>query len=288
MMRTLSAELFHQSAALVGEGPSWDSDDGCLVWVDGPAGRVHQTEPDGNPRRYLDVGQHVGVALPRRGGGWLLATGTDFAELSAAGVLTPLLTVTDDARRFNDGKCDPCGRALAGTLAHDRTPSAGALHRLDPGPSATPILTEITLSNGLGWSPDGRIMYHIDTPTRRIRRFGYDLDTGTASDRGTLVEIDADAGLPDGMCVDDAGCIWVALWGGGTVRRYTPHGRLDTVIELPVSRPTSCCFAGDRLFITTAQKGLDAAGLAAEPWAGSVLAATPGITGPAATPWTSP
>lgn len=283
MTRTLSADVLVDAAAELGEGPTWDVAEGCLVWVDITAGALHLTEASGATRRTHTIGEHLGAALPAAGGGWLLATRSGFATLSADGDLRPLLSVHDERpdMRFNDAKCDPRGRAWAGSMSYDEVQGAGALYRLDPGAAATVVLDAVTVGNGLGWSPDRREMYYVDSPTQTLRAFPYDDDTGNLAGPRTVATIPVDAGTPDGLCVDDDGCIWLALWDGSAVRRYTPDGRLDAVVPLPVVRPTSCCFGGDVLYITSARRGLTQD----QPLAGAVFAVAAGVAGAAATPW---
>jgi sugar lactone lactonase YvrE len=205
--------------------------------------------------------------------------------------------------RFNDGKVDPRGRAFGGSMPYAVGPPDAVLYRLDsPGLSpgdesseldspavATPCVSGLSLSNGLGWSPDGRQMYLIDSQPGTVWRYDYDLDTGAMSDPEVLLQVSRQGGvMPDGLTVDDDGCLWVALWGAGECHRYSPDGRLDRVIALPVTQPTSMCFAGadlSTLIITTATYGLDEAALAAQPLAGGVFALDANCTGPAATPW---
>jgi sugar lactone lactonase YvrE len=191
--------------------------------------------------------------------------------------------------RWNDAKVDPAGRLLAGTLTETYPdgvhkvfpPGASRLLRLDPDGSVTPVL-DVTLSNGLGWSQDGRTFFYVDTTTGGLDAFDYAPDSGGVSGRRTLAAIAPQDGLPDGLAVDVEGGIWLALWGGSCVRRYLPDGSFDAVIELPVSLVTSCAFVGpdlDRLFITSARDELTPEQRAAQPHAGSVFIADPGVRG---------
>ncbi|WP_433258384.1 SMP-30/gluconolactonase/LRE family protein [Streptosporangium sp. CA-135522] len=274
----MRARMVEAAGAELGEAPLWDTRHGRLVWVDITAGLVHLL---GGPT--YRVGGHVSAALPAAGGGWLLATREGFSTLAEDGTVTPLLTVPGDGMRFNDAKCDPDGRAWAGTMAYDQTPGAATLYRLDPGPIATPVLPGLTISNGLGWSPDGRTMWFVDSLTQRIT--GYAYADGVLGPISAVVAIEPEYGMPDGLCVDVDGCVWVGLWGGGAVHRYTPGGRLDTVVRVPASQVTSCAFGGSTLYITTATYQMDAAALEREPLAGGLFTVETSTHGPAATPW---
>lgn len=284
MVRESTAEIFVVAGATLGEGPAWDTAAGCLAWVDILGQRVHLTEADGTARASFEVDRHVGAILPGRPA-YLLVQRDGFATLDpVSGAVKPLLTVLTDRPdlRFNDAKAGPGGRVFAGTMSYDDSSrDEGELLRLDPGPSATRVHGPVSLSNGIGWSPDGRLMYYVDTHSRAIMVFDYDADTATPRDQRPFAEIGADAGFPDGLCVDDDGCVWLALYGGWAVHRYTPDGRLDTVLRLPVANVTSCAFGpGGRLYITTARReGGD------QPLAGGLFVAEPGVTGPAAVPW---
>jgi sugar lactone lactonase YvrE len=283
VVRESTAELFVAAGADLAEGPAWNQSAGCLVWVDILGCKVHLTEADGSARATFSFDRHVGAALPAADGTYLVVLRDGFVTLDpAGGAVTPLLDVLTDRPdlRFNDAKADPRGRAFAGTMPYES--GTGALYRLDAGPTAAQVFGPTELSNGLGWSPDGRTMYFIDTPADTVHAFDYDLDTGKLGSPRTLVEVHH----PDGMCVDDDGCLWVALYGGSAVHRYTPDGRLDAVIHLPVTNVTCCAFGpGGRLYITTADNGLSPEEKAKQPLAGSLFVADPGVTGPFATPW---
>ncbi|MCW2794303.1 MAG: SMP-30/Gluconolaconase/LRE domain protein [Nocardioides sp.] len=293
MTRFLEAELLQRTAAEVGEGPVWDDALDALVWVDIPLGSVHVSSASGELQRTYEVGRPVGAALPAEEGGWLLADARGFTALATDGTTTPVLEhlAEADGLRSNDAACDPAGRAWAGSMALDQTPGAGTLYRLDAGPTATAVLTGLTVSNGLGWSPDGRTMWFTDSPTRRVTAFDYDVETGLTGPVRCVIDVSAHPGVPDGLCVDDEGCVWVAYWGGGVVHRYLPDGRLDTVVRVPAGQVTSCAFGGadlSTLFLTSARRRLSEGELRSQPLAGSLFALTPGVTGPPATRWKRP
>ena len=274
-------DVYRSAEAQLGEGPSWHAGLQALVWVDILAREVHVGDCT-----YAVPG-YPGAAVPAADGDLVLAM-DGFAVLSLeSGTVAPLAPVElEDGVRFNDGKCDPAGRFWAGTMALDEAPDRGALYRLDGPGSVQRMIAPVTISNGLGWSPDAATMYYIDTPTRTIRRFRYDVETGAIGEPAVL-DTSAWSGLPDGMAVDADGNLWVAFWGGGAVRCVAPDGALLREVAVPVSQPTSCTFGGpglDELLITTARVGLSDAELRDQPLAGSVLVLDPGVSGPALTP----
>jgi sugar lactone lactonase YvrE len=260
------------------EGPGWDARADVLVCVDILAGCLHRIDPGSGAAETIEVGQPVGAAVPREKGGYVVAVRDGVAVLD--GELTFIADIEGDIATtlMNDAKCDPRGRLWAGTIHVDEIDGGGNLYRVDPDHRWERVVEGTTVSNGLGWSPDGSAMYYVDSPTRRIDVFDYDLDTGTASERRPFVEVDAPDGVvPDGLTVDAEGGVWVALWGGSAVRRYAPDGRPDTEVALPVSQVTSCCFGGaalDELYVTTA--ALD---LSDEPLAGGLFRCRPGVKG---------
>jgi sugar lactone lactonase YvrE len=279
-----SVRVHVAATAALGEGPCWHAELGALVWVDILARAVHVSTP-GRTRTYRTPAL-VGAAVPRLGGGLLLALGTGFATLDLAdGTLVDVARVpADPARvRMNDGKVDPAGRFWAGTMALDGARGRGALYRLDATGSPARVIQPVSISNGLGWSPDATRMFFVDTPTRTVASYAFDPDRGTLGRRTRLVDTSPFSGLPDGLAVDADGNVWVAFWDGASVRCFSgADGRLLDEIRVPVTRPTSCAFGGPELatlLITTARTGLPDAQLAREPLAGSVLAVEPGVRG---------
>lgn len=270
-MSDLRAEQLTDAVAFHGEGPVWDARLGRLLWVDLLAGDLLLTDPGGGTeRRHVD--SVAACVVPRAGGGHVVATGRGFTLLDADGAAEALPDVWDDpAVRMNDGACDPQGRFFCGSMAYGALPGRGALYRLDPDRSVHRVLSGVTISNGLGWSPSGETAYYVDTPTQRVDVCSPDLST-----RAPFVSVDR--GSPDGLTVDAEGGVWVALWGGHAVHRYAPDGTLEAVVELPVGQVSSCAFGGDglrTLFITTSAEGL----ADPEPAAGALFAVVPGVLG---------
>jgi sugar lactone lactonase YvrE len=264
--------------AYLAESPIWDAGRRTLLWVDIMAGDVHRLDPATGRDLVTHVDVPVGAVAARRAGGLILAAGVGFATLDEqpaeqAGTLGWLWT-RGLGDRMNDGKCDPAGRFLAGTLSYARDPGACALYQLDAGGQVSTLLDGVTLSNGLGWSPAGDLMYFADTPLERVDVLDYDVATGAVAGRRAFVDLHDVPGRPDGLTVDADGAVWIAMARGGAVRRYTADGRLDLVIELPVRLVTSVTFGGDGLgdlYVTTSREGLSESDLASQPLAGSVF-----------------
>lgn len=265
-----------------GEGPVWWQEWGGLRYVDMNVGDVLTLREDGSVRR-THVGTVAAALRPRVGGGAVIGLERTFALATRADLadLTPLGEVwSDPSVRFNDGGCDPDGRFYCGSMAYDGTAGAGALYRLttDPHPVVEPVLDGVGVSNGLGFSPDGTLAYYNDTATGRTDVFDYDSRRGLTG-RRPFVTFDEGTGMPDGLCVDAEGAVWVALWDGAAVHRYAADGTLDAVVELPASRVTACTFGGpdlDTLYVTTSRTGIVAG---EEPAAGALFAVRPGVRG---------
>lgn len=270
------------------EGPLWDARTGEVAWVDIPAGVVHRVDPGTGTHTAAEVGQPVGAVVPRAAGGYVLAVRDGFAAFDPASPAPRLLARVEADRpenRMNDGACDRAGRFWAGTMAEDERAGAGSLYRLERVDGTDRVsrhLTGLAVSNGIGWSPDDRLMYYVDSPTLRVDVFDFDLADGVLSGRRPFALIPPGLGMPDGLAVDGEGCVWVALWGGWAVHRYTPDGRLDRSVPLPVARVSSCAFGGpglDDLYITTARVGLTPAELRQQPEAGLLFHHPAGVPG---------
>ena len=269
------------------EGPHWWAEKGVFLWVDIEASRVGLFDPVARSNRFLDLPSHVGAVVPTTAGDLVAATAQGFVRLDPdSGVVTALHDPEPgrSEHRFNDGKCDPWGRFWAGTMAYDFSPGAGSLWRLNNDFSCSLQWQELTISNGLAWSLDRRFLYLIDSPTLTVMAFPLTSTGGLADHPTTCITIPAEwNALPDGMCIDAEGKLWIALFGGGAVTRWDPQdGRLMQTVELPCRQVTSCCFGGpdlDQLLITTARRGLDAQALGEQPLAGGLFQLSLGMKG---------
>jgi sugar lactone lactonase YvrE len=281
------AEPVGDVTAVLGEGPYWVPEDDCLLWVDIADGKLHRTYFPTGETVTLELGA-VSAAFPAVGGGILTAGGCSLAlhlPAERGAQWTTRLVAEVPARegiRFNDASVDPAGRVWAGSMHIEETQSLGELYRLDSAGTLTTVVKGVTVSNGLGWSPDGTRMYYSDSPTKRVDVFDYDPATGEARGRRVFADLSAFDGVPDGLTVDADGCVWVAVWGGGVLRRLAPDGTMDAVLQVPVSQPTSCAFGGPGmtdLYVTSAKVGLTEEQLAAQPLAGRLLRLHPGPVG---------
>jgi len=263
-----SPEVAVREQAELGEGPTWDQAAGRLIWVDILSSRVHTYDPSTGRRTVMATGQHVGAAKPRAGGGLVVVLRDGAGLYDADGAFSWLVHDPVPGRRGNDAAVAPDGALWAGTMRYDEAEGGGSLSRIAPDGTVSRVLGTVTVSNGTGWSPDGRLMYYTDTPTRRIDVF--DVEGERVLGRRPFATVEQGSGWPDGLTVDAEGCVWVALWDGAAIRRYTPDGRLDRVVALPVLRPTACAFGGPGLrdlYVSTARTGLDAP----HPLSGSLL-----------------
>jgi sugar lactone lactonase YvrE len=272
---SMQVEQLTDVVAHHGEGPVWSPRWGGLRCVDMLAGDVLSLRADGAIERR-HVGEIAAALRPRRGGGAVIGIERGFALEDPDGTVRPLDEIwSDPSVRMNEGSCDPDGRFYCGSMAYDQRVGAASLYRLDPDGTVQVVLDSLTVANGLEWGPDGTLAYHNDTATYTIAVYAYDREVGL-TDRRVFAALEH---RPDGLTVDAQGGVWTALSDGGAVRRYTPDGDLDVVIEVPARKVTACTFGGaglDELFITTSREGL---GPGDDPLAGALFRAMPGIRG---------
>jgi len=269
--------------AQLGEGPLWHHD--RLYWADITGHALWCTWPDVPRHDCWQFDRTVNAVLPRRSGGLVLAMNDGLYHFDPARASLSLLAQTDIGlpTRCNDGKCDAAGRLWIGTTPLGNEGPLGSLYRFDLAGRLGRVFPDIGCSNGLAWSADQRTMYYIDSPTRRIDRCDFEPTSGTPGHRRPHVLVPPELGYPDGMAIDAEGHLWVGHWGGWAVVRY--HGETGAELarlSLPVARVTSCAFGGPRfeqLYITTARTGLTDEELAAQPQAGALFVATPGVRG---------
>ncbi len=278
---------------VLAEGPVWDSVRQRVLWVDINAGQVLAGDLQADQvvqTQRLSFPGTVGAAVCSAAGDLLIAgsrgvfTVDADAAISADGTVAtvagPTLIRPDKNSRLNDGGCDPAGRFLVGSLPLGDQPEPEQLFRVEDSGQVTVIDDDVVLSNGLAWAPDGSWLYHIDTTPGLIWIRSYDSDSGQFGERRVFLKITD--GHPDGMCLDAEGNLWVAIWGAGEVRCYSPSGEPLATVEVAAPNTSSVAFVGpdlDTLLITTASEQLSAAQLSQYPDSGKLFTATVGVTG---------
>jgi len=270
------AELVVDQKAILGEGPHWDGH--VLYWVDIISKRLHRYDPEHHRNDTFQLDQYIGAVVPSVNGQLVVGLQNGIHALD---LQSESLTLIGDPEtdlphnRFNDGKCDPSGRLYIGTMDVNAKRGKGSLYRLDFSGQLKKVISPVTISNGLAWSPDEKLMYFIDTPTGEVSTFTYDKQTGDIVYKETAVRIPNEMGSPDGMTIDQEGMIWVAHWGGSRVTRWDPHiGKQLDEVRVPAPNVTSCTFGGqnlDELYITTARQGLTDEELSLSPQAGGLF-----------------
>jgi sugar lactone lactonase YvrE len=268
----MNPELLFESKAALGECPVWEARSQTLFWLDILGRRVYAGSD-----LLVELDEPVGCLAPRKRGGFILTKRLSFWMFeSDPAQLTLISSLAGEPsnNRFNDGKCDPRGRFLAGTMDLNEKDPIGSLYSLEEK-SITRLLSGVTISNGMTWSPDYKTFYYIDTSTHEVRAFDYDLETGSIANSRVAVRAHEALGLPDGMTSDMHGNLWIAMWGGAQVIKWDPQtGRLLEQFPVPALNVSSCAFGGknlDELYITTARKGLDEGSMKQYPLAGSVF-----------------
>src|SRR6266446_747788 len=272
---------------ILGEGVIWDPRSGSLLWTDIERSELWTLDSCGEIS-VVKAPDRIASFAVRETGGLVVAFASGFAFWD------PKTGRRQDIEKFeahlphtrlNDGGTDRQGRFLAGGFDERDGKPISSLCRLDFDLSVHTLLTDISCSNSLCFSPDGRVMYFADTPKAVIWRFRYDIDAGVPFDRQIFATFENQPGTPDGSCVDADGCLWNAQWNGRRVVRYTPNGQIDRIIEIPVRNPTCVAFGGadlEVLYITTARYRMKPDELEAEPLAGALFAMRPGVSGLAA------
>ncbi len=271
----------------LGEGIGWLAETQSLLRVDILRGLIHRVQGALTAEPVVETQSfegEVGFALPRRSGGFVIGVEQRLELIAADGTRSLLLELDEPSdHRFNDAIGDALGRLWAGTFARERRRGAANLYRIDPDGSIELVLDGLTIANGLGWLDDGERLHFIDSPTQRVEVFDVDIAAGTLSGRRTLAEVPVEAGAPDGLCVDDQDGTWVALFGGGAVRRYSREGGLTEEVTLPVPHVTNVCLGGAELadlFITTTRHRLSDQERQQLPQAGRVFHAPVEVAAP--------
>lgn len=265
-------DVIVRATAEVGEGPVIDGRTGKFCWVDITAGELHQTDLESRSTSTIAIGMTLGAVAPRHAGhGFAVAAADGFGFVGEDGLRLVDQVLPRADHRMNDAKCDSRGRMWAGSTHVDFVPGAGALHRWDGREPSAVVARGFTLPNGMGWSPDDTRMYLAESMRGEILVADYSADDGVAGDFVRLCRVEA--GLPDGLAIDTDGCLWIAVWGGSVVQRFSPEGVLIGECRMPVTQPSSCAFAADgTLYITSARAGLSDEGLSEQPLAGSIFA----------------
>jgi sugar lactone lactonase YvrE len=268
---------------ILGEGPLWHHAEGALYWVDITGKKIHRYYPALGKTDVFETPRMVSAPGLRQSGGFVCAAEDGFHFWSPEGNrFEPIQDPEKGKRgaRFNDGKVDRAGRFWAGSMTPQG--SSSALYRLDPDLSVHRMVSEITISNGIGWSPDNQIIYYVDSNRLVIYAFDFDLKSGEISLQRDFVKFDAKSGVPDGLTVDSEGFIWCAVYDGWKVVRINPDGIIVDEIHIPVSRPSSVAFGGqhlDELYITSIAEGLTKEEKEKQPMAGDLFMVKPGVRG---------
>lgn len=273
----MQAEILFNAKTTLGEAPAWDSKTQTLYWVDILKKRIYA-----GTEIIAQLDDYVGCLAPCKHGHLILALSEvearskfmDFDLVSAKPTLLASLNPEPSTNRFNDGKCDPAGRFIAGTMDMNEKNASGSLYSFD-GKKITRLLANIRISNGLTWSPDYKTFYYIDTPSRAVKTFDYDLSSGQIANPRVAVSVPESLGWPDGMTSDIEGNLWIAIWGGAQITKWNPNtGKLLEQIPVPALQTSSCIFGGNgmnELYVTSARMGMSEADLHKYPLSGGLF-----------------
>jgi sugar lactone lactonase YvrE len=275
--------------ASLGECPVWSVKEQVLYWVDINAPSLNRFDPATGRNSAMPMPESIGCFALRRSGGFVIALRDGVWLADADGTLRQKVAdapYDPDHHRFNDGRCDAAGRFFVGSMNERRDANSATLIRVDPDYSATEVLRDIMISNGLAWSPDGRTMYHADTPAHIVRAYDYDNATGTPTRSRVFAQWTGETDRPDGAAVDSAGNYWSAFYRGGRVVKLSPQGSILGEFTTPAMCPTMCAFGGAdlrTLYVTSARQMREADELARLPQSGGIFALavdTPGLPEP--------
>jgi sugar lactone lactonase YvrE len=279
----------YDGKASLGECAQWCVEEQALYWVDINAPSLNCFHPVTGTNVTMPMPASIGCYALRKKGGFVVALRDGIWLADARGTLERKIAnapYDPTHHRFNDGRCDRQGRFFAGSMNEKRDANSAALYRLDPDFALNPVLGDIMVSNGLAFSPDGKTMYHADTPTHTIRRFDYDTARGIPSKPRDFARFSAETDRPDGGTVDIEGNYWTAFYRGGKVLRISPDGRVLAEHAIPAMCPTMCALGGrdlKTLYVTTARQMRTPAELARLPQSGGIFAMrveVPGIPEP--------
>lgn len=275
----MNIELLLDARATLGEGTAWDAKTQTLYWVD-----ILEKKIYADAELFIELDELIGCVAPCKNGHLILGKRASFVDFEpATRAQTVLYTLTESANnRMNDGKCDPAGRFLAGTMAMNEQQKAGNLYSFN-GKDANVLIPNVTISNGMAWSPDHKTFYYIDTPTRQVQAFDYDLKTGKIANPRIAITIPESFGWPDGMTSDTQGNVWVAMWGGAQITKWNPNtGALLEKISVPALHTSCCVFGGknmNELFITSARHGMSVDDIKKYPLSGGLFKLTTNVEG---------
>ena len=261
----------------LGEGPVWDEKNQTIYWLDILNGLIHEYEFETGRGQHFSVGEMIGSYALTDKGNMIIASKSGFGYIDKINGTYKLLAAPEKHlpnNRFNDGKCDPKGRFWAGSMSLIGEKEVGTLYKFENS-IAVPMIKGVSISNGLAWSLDSKIMYYIDTPTRQVVGYDFDMEQGQISNKRVIITLDEGSGYPDGMTIDAEGMLWIAHWDGWRISRWDPSsGNLLMEIKMPASQITSLTFGGpnlDKIFVTSAKTGLDNKTLESQPLAGSIF-----------------
>ena len=275
----MKTELLFDAKATLGEGPAWDTKTQTLYWVDIIEKRIYA-----GTEILAQLDEFIGFLAPCKNGNLIVGKRASFIDFDIASSQQTVLAALNESatNRLNDGKCDPAGRLLAGTMDMNEKDPTGSFYSFD-GKQAKALFRGVTISNGLAWSVDHKTFYYIDTPTREIKAFDYDITTGELANPRVAIRIPDSLGWPDGMTSDMEGNLWIAMWGGAQVTKWNPNsGKLLEQISVPALHSSACVFGGkdrNELYVTSARKGMSDADLKKYPLSGGLFKVVTNVEG---------